>query len=309
MTLKVTQLQSQRRVSRICISFHVVLMTGDPCPMLISRSSTVAITALVLPVVTKVSLTVGCAVVVVLRWCRVLIHLCRDRELRLMGNVVIHRFLESSGLPRQGTVLSWLPVALHMGARRYVWFCGWMCPQIQRQSWNVVDGTAERGDLGQALSAKIMFEDSAQCIEGLVVVQDALPFSDVGSDSPCFGPLGPSTALNCFDVLRVTWAGWHWALRTKLSGAFVFTVVILSKRTIFRLILWNFRFCTGAAQTHCCWLSSTSKHKSWLWYERWDLLRSVRTTNSSFCKTSTCWNLLLTYQFRSVSLREGERGF
>lgn len=76
MTLKVTQLPSQRRVSRVCISVHMVLMTGDPRPMLISRSSAVVITALVLPVVTEVSmvhvfLTVGGAVVVVLRWCRV----------------------------------------------------------------------------------------------------------------------------------------------------------------------------------------------------------------------------------------------
>lgn len=235
-TLKVTQLQSQRRVSRVCISVHMDLMTGDSRPMLISRSSAMVNTALVFPVVTEVSmahvfLTVGCAVVVVLRWRRVwcvLIHLSRDCELWLMGNVIIRRFLESSGFPGQGTVLFRLLIALCMGTQRCMWFCSRMCSQIQRQCWNVVDGTAERGDLRQPLSTKVVFEDRAQCVEGLVVVQDAFPFSDVGGDSPCFGPLGPSAALNFFVVFCVTWARWYWALWTKLSGDFVVTVVILT---------------------------------------------------------------------------------
>lgn len=71
----------------------------------------------------------------------------------------------------------------------------------------MVDGTAESGDLGETLSIKVMLEDSAQGIEGLVVVQDALPLSDISGDSPCFGPLGPSTPLSHFEALRVTEAG------------------------------------------------------------------------------------------------------
>lgn len=139
MILKVTQLPSQRRVSRVCISVHMVLMAGDPRPMLISRSSTVVITALVLPVVTEVCMGVGCTVAVVRGWYRVRYVLVQNprrylwrnfERLWLMGNVVLHRFLKSSCLPGQGNVLFWLPVTLRMGTLRCMCFSVWMCLQI-----------------------------------------------------------------------------------------------------------------------------------------------------------------------------------
>lgn len=136
MILKVTQLPSQRRVRRVWISVHMVLMAGDPRPMLISRSSTVVITALVLPVVTEVSMAVGCAVAVVRGWYRVRYVLIQNprrylwrnfERLWLMGNVVLHWFLKSSCLPGQGNVLFWLPVTLRMGTLRCMCTMRCMC--------------------------------------------------------------------------------------------------------------------------------------------------------------------------------------
>lgn len=139
MILKVTQLPSQRRVSRVCISVNMVLMTGDPRPMLISRSSTVVIISLVLTVVTEVSIAVGWAVAVVRGWYRVRYVpvqnprrcLCRNCErLWLMGNVVLRRFLKSSYLPGQVNVLFWLLVTLCKGTLKCMCFSVWMCLQI-----------------------------------------------------------------------------------------------------------------------------------------------------------------------------------
>ncbi len=139
MILKVTQLPSQRRVSRVCISVNMVLMTGDPRPMLISRSSTVVIISLVLTMVTEVSMAVGWAVAVVRGGYRVRYVLVQNprrylwrncERLWLMGNVVLHRFLKRSHLPGQGNVLFWLPVTICRGTLRCMCFSVWMGLQI-----------------------------------------------------------------------------------------------------------------------------------------------------------------------------------
>jgi len=64
--------------------------------------------------------------------------------------------------------------------------------QGQGQSRDPVDGSPQGSDFGKPFAAEVVFEGQPQGVEGLVVVQDPLALSDVGSHPPGLGAHRPA---------------------------------------------------------------------------------------------------------------------
>lgn len=69
--------------------------------------------------------------------------------------------------------------------------------QDQGERSDAVDGPAQRGDLGEPLATQVVLQRPAQCVERLVVIQDALTFPHVGRHAPRLGPGGPLAPSAC----------------------------------------------------------------------------------------------------------------
>lgn len=69
-----------------------------------------------------------------------------------------------------------------MGAR----FAGGVGVQEDRESRDAVDCALQCGNLGEPFATEVMVQSNTQGIEGLVVVHDALSFTDISSHSSSF---------------------------------------------------------------------------------------------------------------------------
>lgn len=68
-------------------------------------------------------------------------------------------------------------------------------PQGHGKEGDAVNGPAQSGDLGEPLAPQVVLEGQSKGVEGLVVVQDPLALTDVGSHSPGLGAHRPDFAL------------------------------------------------------------------------------------------------------------------
>lgn len=71
----------------------------------------------------------------------------------------------------------------------------WVVSEEDGECRDAVYGATQCGDLGQALSTEVVVQSQAQCVEGLVVVQDSFTFADVGCYPARFGAHWPAPFL------------------------------------------------------------------------------------------------------------------
>lgn len=90
--------------------------------------------------------------------------------------------------------------------------------QDQGERSDAVDGSAQRGDLGEPLAAQVVLQRPAQRVKRLVVIQDALALPHVGRHAPSLGPCRPLAPSACRLLCLVQAAPQHSKIPASLGA-------------------------------------------------------------------------------------------